>query len=238
MIKALEADFNERGVEDAHVSQENLRFLSIMEEGIRIKQDGHCKKPLTFKEGRLNLPDNRKCAEHRLKCLKRRFRKDKQYHKDYAALMSKTISCGDAVKVSREDTLTLLGISHTTECTIHRNQGRYASPVRLFSEVWRRVIERLSAYRTRDDGQFDWCPLPISQRSSSSDARHWMHVPSNSCQNRRPRLFEISVVGWWKSLVPAISLLYESPPVWGRFITRLRKLRPQAQWSSRTRLFH
>lgn len=103
VIKALESDFNERGVEDAHFSQEDLRFISIMEEGIRIKADGHCEMPLPFKEDRPSLPDNRRCAEHRLKCLRKRFEKDKQYHKDYVAFMSETISRGDAEKVSRED---------------------------------------------------------------------------------------------------------------------------------------
>ncbi|KAI3376732.1 hypothetical protein L3Q82_000002 [Scortum barcoo] len=87
VIKALESDFTERGIEDVHFSQEDLRFLSIMEEGIRIKEDGHCEMPLPFKESRPNLPDNRKCADHRLKCLRRRFEKDKQYHKDYVAFM-------------------------------------------------------------------------------------------------------------------------------------------------------
>ncbi|KAI3376806.1 hypothetical protein L3Q82_000091 [Scortum barcoo] len=103
VIKALESDFTERGIEDVHFSQVDLRFLSIMEEGIRIKEDGHCEMPLPFKESRQNLPDNRKCAEHRLKCLRRRLEKDKQYHKDYVAFMSETISRGDAEKVSRED---------------------------------------------------------------------------------------------------------------------------------------
>lgn len=45
VIKALESDFNERGIEDAQLSQEDLRFLSLMEEGIRIKSNGHCKIP-------------------------------------------------------------------------------------------------------------------------------------------------------------------------------------------------
>lgn len=75
-----------------------------MEEGITIKADSHCEMPLPFKEGRPSLPDNRKCAEHRLRCLKRRFEKDKQYHKDYVSFMNETIARGDAEKVSKEDT--------------------------------------------------------------------------------------------------------------------------------------
>ncbi|XP_051816280.1 uncharacterized protein LOC127537608 [Acanthochromis polyacanthus] len=103
VLKALESDFNERGTEEAHFSQEDLRFISIMEEGITIKADGHCEMPLPFKKDKPSLSDNRKCAEHRLKCLKRRFEKDKQYHKDYVSFMNETIARGDAEKVSKED---------------------------------------------------------------------------------------------------------------------------------------
>lgn len=50
VIKVLESDVNERTVEDAHFSQEDLRFISIMEEGIKINADGHYEMPLPFKE--------------------------------------------------------------------------------------------------------------------------------------------------------------------------------------------
>jgi len=73
-----------------------------MEEGIRIKADGHCEMPLPFKEDRPSLPDNRKCADHRLQCLRKRFEKDKQYHKHYVTFMSETIARGDAEKVPED----------------------------------------------------------------------------------------------------------------------------------------
>jgi hypothetical protein len=66
VMKILESEFNERTVEDALFSQEVLRFISIMEEGIKIKPDGHCEMPLPLKEDRPSLPDNRKCADHRV----------------------------------------------------------------------------------------------------------------------------------------------------------------------------
>ncbi|KAL1252703.1 hypothetical protein QQF64_017396 [Cirrhinus molitorella] len=52
VIKTLESDFNERKMEDSHFSQEDLRFISIMEEGVKVKADGHCELPLPFKEDR------------------------------------------------------------------------------------------------------------------------------------------------------------------------------------------
>ncbi|XP_043977226.1 uncharacterized protein LOC122833589 [Gambusia affinis] len=103
VIKVLESDFNERKVEDSHLSQEDLRFISIMENGVKIQEDGHCELPLPFKEDRPILPNNKNCAEHRLKCLKKRFGKDKQYHSDYVKFMNETIECGDAVKVPPEE---------------------------------------------------------------------------------------------------------------------------------------
>ncbi|XP_076740274.1 uncharacterized protein LOC143418645 [Maylandia zebra] len=103
VIKVLESDFNERKVEDSHFSQEDLRFISIMEEGVKMKADGHCELPLPFKEDRPSLANNRSCAEHRLKNLKRRFEKDKQYHKDYTEFMRETIERGDAERVPSVD---------------------------------------------------------------------------------------------------------------------------------------
>ncbi|KAL3989127.1 hypothetical protein ACER0C_013445 [Sarotherodon galilaeus] len=101
VLRMLESDFSERRVEDANLSPEDLRFLTIMEEGIKIKANGHCEMPLPFKKDRPNLPDNKACAVHRLRCLKGRFEEDKQYQKDYTTFMSEIITNGDAEKVPR-----------------------------------------------------------------------------------------------------------------------------------------
>lgn len=103
VLKVLESDFSERNVEDAHFSQDDLRFISIMEEGIKTHANGQREMPLPFKENKPCLPNNLKCADHRLRCLKRRFQKDKQYHKDYVAFMNDIISCGDAEKVPESE---------------------------------------------------------------------------------------------------------------------------------------
>lgn len=99
VLKVLESDFSERNVEDAHFSQDDLRFITKMEKGIKTLANGQREMPLPFKEDKPRLPNNLKCADHRLRCLKRRFEKDKQYHKDYVAFMNSIISCGDAEKV-------------------------------------------------------------------------------------------------------------------------------------------
>ncbi|KAJ8404442.1 hypothetical protein AAFF_G00337090 [Aldrovandia affinis] len=103
VIKVLESDFVERASEDSHMSQEDLRFLSKMEKGIRLKDDGHYEMPLPFKKGRPNLPDNKVCAIHRLRCLERKLKGNEQYHKDYKTFMDETITRGDAERVPEKD---------------------------------------------------------------------------------------------------------------------------------------
>ena len=67
MLKVLESDFNEVTVEDAPFSQEYLRFISIMDEGIKVKADVYREMPLPFIKDRPSLPGNRICANPRLK---------------------------------------------------------------------------------------------------------------------------------------------------------------------------
>ncbi|XP_053272740.1 uncharacterized protein LOC128430658 [Pleuronectes platessa] len=103
VIKVLESDFVEKASEDGNISQEDLRFLSRMEKGIRLKEDGHYEMPLPFKKDRPNLPDNKICAIHRLRCLERKLKRNKQYYQDYKTFMDETITRGDAEKVPQED---------------------------------------------------------------------------------------------------------------------------------------
>ncbi|XP_052445763.1 uncharacterized protein LOC127987458 [Carassius gibelio] len=104
VIKALESDFNEKAAVDSCISQEDLRFLSKMETGIRHKEDGHYEMPLPFKEDRPNLPNNKGCAIHRLKSLEKRLKRDEKYYRDYVDFMNETIARGDAEKVPAEET--------------------------------------------------------------------------------------------------------------------------------------
>ncbi|KAK7929254.1 hypothetical protein WMY93_005649 [Mugilogobius chulae] len=103
VIKMLESDFVERASEDVKISQEDLRFLKRLKEGIRLKEDGHFEMPLPFKCDRPNLPDNKTCAIHRLKCLERKLRRNEQYYLDYKKFMEEIIAHGDAEKVLEQD---------------------------------------------------------------------------------------------------------------------------------------
>lgn len=103
VIKALESDFSERVGEEATVSQEDLRFLTKLKEGIRHKQDGHYEMPQPFKQDRPNLPNNKACAVQRLKCLERKLKRDQQYCSDYVNFMEDIIARGDAERVPEEE---------------------------------------------------------------------------------------------------------------------------------------
>ncbi|XP_023815989.1 uncharacterized protein LOC111948234 [Oryzias latipes] len=103
IIQALEKDFVENMAEEESMSQEDMMFLAKVKEGIRQKADGHFEMLLPFKEERPDLPNNKACAEHRLKCLERRLRKDQHYYNDYVAFMQDIIVRGDAEKVPEDE---------------------------------------------------------------------------------------------------------------------------------------
>lgn len=87
ILKVFEADFTEKSSEEGLISQDDIKFLVKLKEGIKQKPNGHYEMPLPFKEKRPSLPNNKVCAEHRLRCLEKRLKKDNQYHKDYVAFM-------------------------------------------------------------------------------------------------------------------------------------------------------
>ncbi|XP_029688293.1 uncharacterized protein isoform X2 [Takifugu rubripes] len=103
VIKVLESDFSERVGEEAVFSQEDLQFLNKLKDGIKHKPDGHYEMPLPFKQDKPDLPNNMPCAVHRLKCLERKLKRDKQYCMDYINFMQDIITCGDAEKVPEEE---------------------------------------------------------------------------------------------------------------------------------------
>ncbi len=103
VIKALKSDFIENASEHSHVSQEDLRFLSKMKTGTRLKENGHYEMPLPFKEDGPKLPYNKDCAMHRLRCLEKILQRDEKYYKDYIAFINETIARGDAEKVPVEE---------------------------------------------------------------------------------------------------------------------------------------
>ena len=103
VISVLELDFKDTKRDDKTVSQEDLLFLSKLNEGIRKNDQGHYEMPLPFKQ-RPHLPDNRKLAEIRLSHLRRKFHRDEKYKRDYTTYMKEIIERGDVEEVSEDGT--------------------------------------------------------------------------------------------------------------------------------------
>ena len=66
-------------------SREDKRFMDIMNKGSYI-ENGHFCVPLPFREPNVMLPNNFNQAYKRVMYLRKRFDKDKKFHKDYTKL--------------------------------------------------------------------------------------------------------------------------------------------------------
>lgn len=97
--KMFELDFSERHVEGQSPSHEDRKFLDVMKHNIRQLPDGHYEMPLPFRNEAITLPNNKYLATIRLKHLKRRLLKDKQYCSQYTEFMTDLIEKGYAEAV-------------------------------------------------------------------------------------------------------------------------------------------
>ena len=75
--KMFEMDFSEKNSSHEALSQEDRKFLAIVEDGIRHCEDGHYEMPLPLRVPAPSLPNNREVALRRLIQLKRRFHSDR-----------------------------------------------------------------------------------------------------------------------------------------------------------------
>ena len=71
--KMFEADFSEQNVETRGLSQEDRRFMKIVEDGFGRCNNGHYEMPLPLKEQDPELPNNRELALRRLFQFKKGF---------------------------------------------------------------------------------------------------------------------------------------------------------------------
>lgn len=80
------------------MSQDDILFLNMLKDSIHMNTDGHCERPLPFKE-RPHFPDNEQLAIVRLSHLKRKLQKDETYKEHYVKFMNEVIKRGDAEEV-------------------------------------------------------------------------------------------------------------------------------------------
>ena len=97
--KMFEMEFSESSSTQEALSQEDRKFLAIVESGIQHREDGHYELPLPLKVPAPALPNNREVALRRLNQLKRRFKTDNRYKDDYTVFMEKVLSNGFAEEV-------------------------------------------------------------------------------------------------------------------------------------------
>ncbi|XP_043232395.1 uncharacterized protein LOC122386819 [Amphibalanus amphitrite] len=98
----FEADFRDEHTEKK-VSQEDRRFLRIMEENFHQRADKHFEGPLPLKDQNVKFPDNKKLALKRLFCLKRRLANDKKFSDDYNRFMADSFNKGYAERVPEDE---------------------------------------------------------------------------------------------------------------------------------------
>ena len=55
----MEADFSDLSDNNEPFSQYDVRFMNIMENIVRVSEDGHYETPLPFKEKESDLPNNK-----------------------------------------------------------------------------------------------------------------------------------------------------------------------------------
>ncbi len=98
----MELDFSEKGAEQP-MSQDDKKFLSILEKDIRQREDGHYEIPLPFREETPVLPNNKALALHRLQKLQTRLENNKKYCEDYINFMNELIERNYAERVPENE---------------------------------------------------------------------------------------------------------------------------------------
>ena len=100
LIRMFVLDFPERSDERAHqYSQEDTKFLEIVNKGIRRTDDGHYEIPLPFRSKDVHLPDNTEQVFQRECLLKRKLARNKKFYDDYVNFMNDIMREGFARKV-------------------------------------------------------------------------------------------------------------------------------------------
>ncbi|XP_070208380.1 uncharacterized protein [Littorina saxatilis] len=70
------------------MSQDDLKFMKIVKENVKVNEAGHYEMPLPFRPEKPSLPDNRGAAVKHLKGLKRQFKKRRGYRDDCVKFMT------------------------------------------------------------------------------------------------------------------------------------------------------
>lgn len=92
-----------RAIEEKPLSFQDRTFLTIVQEGIHQRDDGHYAMTLPLNNNNVELPNNNELALSRLMKLRQSLNSDTQYQKDYVYFMQENIKNGFAEKVTKEE---------------------------------------------------------------------------------------------------------------------------------------
>lgn len=101
VLKVLEGDFIEK--DTGTLSQDDLKFLDIIGNGIRLNELGHYEMPLPFRDKNPVLPNNRSSAFTRAMGLKRQLEKDPVKREHYMKFMKDLLDKGHAERVPEDE---------------------------------------------------------------------------------------------------------------------------------------
>ena len=110
VIRTLERDFAE-DVTGKPYSFEDIKFLKILDEGVRIRKDGHYEMPLPMKEFPA-LQNNFKTALQRTKKLQPKLERDEQFREHYVTFMNNMIEQGYAEPAPKQTSSEVWYIPH------------------------------------------------------------------------------------------------------------------------------
>ena len=126
LIRMFELDFPERSDERAHqYSQEDKKFLEIVNKGIGRTDDGHYEIPLPFRSKDVHLPDNKEQVFQRACWLKRKLARNNKFHEDYVNFMNGIILKGFARKVPQDRVPARSGQVCSLPQKARQNQSRF-----------------------------------------------------------------------------------------------------------------
>ena len=103
-MKALEADFTDKGHDEEGSSADERHFLRTMEHGIEVDSTNHYSMPLPFNRRKHELFNNRMLVVNRSTTLKRKFIRDPQYKEEYCGFMRDMFERGFAEEVPYQET--------------------------------------------------------------------------------------------------------------------------------------
>ena len=103
LARMFDSDFSSQVEEGVKISQDDKRFLEVMENDMRQRPDGRFEAPLPLRDEGMTLPDNLRQAQLRLESLKRKLQRDSNYKNAYVAAMDDMLSKGYAEPVPQDE---------------------------------------------------------------------------------------------------------------------------------------